>query len=414
MFETGEPTSSPDLTIETLVELARRWSDLSVGDCDDETLLDAAVGLERVVSLVSVASAHVLAELRVRGTCDARYGHHAQTWVAAQAGCSVGGVRRRLRIGDRLRRDLDVIDDAVVRGSVSFDHAATLTSMANPRVADVISSIQDEIVTMADATTFDRWKADVAALVELVDVDGAAPSDVSLNHASVAITLDGTTRLDATFDADVGAGVRSAIEARADELFRRLTRDNEETAGELDVPERSVLRALAIAELLRNGLGARANQPVAELSLVFFGDEITDRDGHALSEPAAHLAACDADLWALVIDSFGEPLDVGHVRRLATPAMRRAMAIRDGGCVFPGCDAPVEWADAHHVRHWLDGGRTAVENLASLCRHHHGVTHRRGWTMGVTDDQWFWWDTPSGQRLWSQRHHRRRAGPDDP
>jgi hypothetical protein len=87
---------------------------------------------------------------------------------------------------------------------------------------------------------------------------------------------------------------------------------------------------------------------------------------------------------------------------------------RDGGCVFPGCDRPPAWCDAHHVDERSRGGRTDLRRMALLCRHHHTVTHRRDWTMGVTEDQWFWWDTPSGRRLWSQRHGRRRDGPDDP
>ena len=83
--------------------------------------------------------------------------------------------------------------------------------------------------------------------------------------------------------------------------------------------------------------------------------------------------------------------------------------VRDGGCVFPGCDAPPSWVDLHHVIHWGDDGLTVLENLASLCRHHHGVTHRKGWSMTATADEWFIWTTPGGRTLHSQRHGRQRA-----
>ena len=49
--------------------------------------------------------------------------------------------------------------------------------------------------------------------------------------------------------------------------------------------------------------------------------------------------------------------------------------------------------------------------LVALCRRHHGITHRKGWTMHATGDGWFWWTTPSGDTFWSQRHGRQRAGP---
>ncbi|HEX6548167.1 MAG TPA: HNH endonuclease signature motif containing protein [Candidatus Dormibacteraeota bacterium] len=43
------------------------------------------------------------------------------------------------------------------------------------------------------------------------------------------------------------------------------------------------------------------------------------------------------------------------------------MVHRDRGCRFPGCHAPAEWADAHHLRHWLKGGETELYNLVLLC-----------------------------------------------
>jgi len=112
-------------------------------------------------------------------------------------------------------------------------------------------------------------------------------------------------------------------------------------------------------------------------------------------------------IHALVVDTLGVPLDLGREQRYANRAQRRALARRDGGCVFPGCDAPVGWCDAHHIVDWDDGGPTDLPNLAYLCRYHHGITHRQGWTMVATDDQRFTWTTPSGRTLHSQRHRGR-------
>ncbi|MCZ7629783.1 MAG: HNH endonuclease [Microthrixaceae bacterium] len=63
--------------------------------------------------------------------------------------------------------------------------------------------------------------------------------------------------------------------------------------------------------------------------------------------------------------------------------MRRALVVRDGGCVFPGCDAPPGWCDAHHVIEYANDGQTVIVNLVLLCRHHHGIVHRTGWTMSL-------------------------------
>jgi hypothetical protein len=133
----------------------------------------------------------------------------------------------------------------------------------------------------------------------------------------------------------------------------------------------------------------------------------TTPDGSPVPPPVAEVLLCDPAIVALIIDTLGVPLDLGRTTRLANRAQRRALARRDGGCVFPGCDMPVTWCDAHHVTAWHAGGTTDIAHLALLCRYHHGVTHRHGWTMTALADQTFTWTTPHGQTLHSQRHRGR-------
>jgi hypothetical protein len=76
-----------------------------------------------------------------------------------------------------------------------------------------------------------------------------------------------------------------------------------------------------------------------------------------------------------------QPLDIGRATRVIPAAIRRALVLRDGGCRFPGCDRPAEWTDAHHLRHWLHGGHTALDNLVLVCRRHHVMLHETGWTI---------------------------------
>jgi len=58
-----------------------------------------------------------------------------------------------------------------------------------------------------------------------------------------------------------------------------------------------------------------------------------------------------------------QPLDLGRTSRVVSPAQHRALAVRDGGCVFPDCGRPLAWCEAHHLWHWLDGGPTDLDNL---------------------------------------------------
>jgi hypothetical protein len=78
-------------------------------------------------------------------------------------------------------------------------------------------------------------------------------------------------------------------------------------------------------------------------------------------------------------DDRGNVLDVGRKTRTIPSAIRRALTARDQRCQFPGCSA--RRCDAHHIDHWVDGGPTRLDNLVLLCRRHHRVVHKGGFTL---------------------------------
>ena len=391
-----------------LGDTGRKLAGADVRVCSDEELFDAATGLDGLISHAQVAQAHVLAELESRGATEARFGTRTASWVASRSSSARGPIAGRLRVGRALRDHFDRIDEAVGDGTLSFDHAKALCDTSNPRITDTLAAAQDQIVALADGATFDQYKRDVTALAEVADTDGAEP-DVEENKLSMPVTIGGNVRLDGMLDAANGLALRTAINHRADELFRRFTRDHAECA-DIEVPGRSTLRALALVELIRYAIGAEpgtGSAPRAEVTLVLHDHAVTDTEGQPVTQAAADVWGCDPDIWAVIVDRMGIPVDVGHANRLATTAQRHAMAVRDGGCTFPGCDAPIEWCDHHHVVDWHHGGPTDLANLVALCRHHHGITHRTGWAMTLDDHQIPHWTAPSGERFTGQRHRRR-------
>ncbi|MGA7688956.1 MAG: HNH endonuclease signature motif containing protein, partial [Jiangellales bacterium] len=94
------------------------------------------------------------------------------------------------------------------------------------------------------------------------------------------------------------------------------------------------------------------------------------------------------------------PLDVGRSARLATSGQLKALRVRDGGCVHPGCTRTSAYCDAHHVGHWADGGLTALTNLVLLCRHHHRTLHAGLWSLepDIGQPGRFWASTAGWQR----------------
>ncbi len=122
-------------------------------------------------------------------------------------------------------------------------------------------------------------------------------------------------------------------------------------------------------------------------------------------------------MTAVLRDPFGGAvLNFGRDRRVVSRAQRCALALRDGGCSFPGCTAPPEDCDAHHIVHWRHGGATDLDNLTLACwATHHRLVHDGGWHIVAGPDgrpRWFrpdrtrvddapGWDrgTPSPRRL---------------
>lgn len=105
--------------------------------------------------------------------------------------------------------------------------------------------------------------------------------------------------------------------------------------------------------------------------------------GGPIPTSAARTLACDAVLQRVVLSPAEAPLELSRTVRLASVTQRRALAVRDGGCVVPGCTAPPQACDAHHVTHWADGGPTDSRNLCLLCPAHHTAVHAGTWAVAI-------------------------------
>ena len=107
--------------------------------------------------------------------------------------------------------------------------------------------------------------------------------------------------------------------------------------------------------------------------------------GGQLTPDALRLLACDAAVIPIVMNGYGQPLDIGRATRTIPDGLRRAVLIRDGGCAYPGCDRTPSWTQVHHIRPWEDGGPTSLDNCCALCRVHHRLVHRNsGWDIRIT------------------------------
>ena len=129
----------------------------------------------------------------------------------------------------------------------------------------------------------------------------------------------------------------------------------------------------------------------------------SDLDGIRVSAETSRRMACDAAVVAMVHAKNGSLLkdssllNVGRRTRTIPPHIRRALEERDRGCRFPGCGC--RFTEAHHVKHWADGGETSLRNTLLLCRRHHRAVHEGRVKVSVNRDGTVLFFTPSGKML---------------
>jgi hypothetical protein len=207
-----------------------------------------------------------------------------------------------------------------------------------------------------------------------------------------------------TFDDETAAWwqsvIRSALRPRRGGPRFMTVEDRAAAAGLVEDPRTNEqLTYDLITDVFRTGALAGgsdiygARQPGVRMVVV--KDAIGPRDAFGRLRATGHLedggdaiagsvidrALCHVGTVEVTVDSCGNPLDVGKEQRLYTGRQRIALAVRDGGCLWPGCPVPASYCEAHHSDHWADGGRTDIDRGILLCRFHHMLLHNAGWRI---------------------------------
>jgi hypothetical protein len=344
--------------------------------------------------------------------------------IAAELGCASTAVllSERLRIGRREaagrvrlaaelgpRRALSgqpspakfpLVAAAVADGAISDRHAALICRTIDglpEAAAEQAGAVEATLVEHARTLNPDQLAMLTRTVRACLDPDGVLASERDHDrrrHATLTVLPDGSGRLQAQLtgeatavwqtilstlgrpvpDVDTGEGDRrSAGERRHDALLdagQRLLR-----AGTL--PDAGGAPATVLVTLTLEQLEARTGLA-------------TTGHGGRISVPQALRIAAEADIVPVVLGDAGGVLGYGLTRRIASVGQRRALAARDGGCSFPGCDRPPDWCESHHLIGWADGGCTDLDNLTLVCGFHHREHRKRGWTCHITNGVPYW------------------------
>ena len=375
-------------------------------------LVEVAEGIEQLQRYLDAAWVNVLAQIDADDVTDERFGLRTARWLEHHAVVPPAAANRRVRIARRVHEWLPHTLRSLGAGRIGEPHANVMAHhVGNERIRDRFCALEAEIVAYAEDVSFEAWKRKVDDVAARLDVDGPEPDefDHSLNRLS-ASRSGNKLFVKGVFVGAWALGLEEAISRGADDQYQRFQRDAKATNGEISVPYRTCLNALALVELVGHGhqarLGGTAVAPAADITLVCEVDELTRATsvfGSTVSDRIVSYLACNAEFSLLLVDRLGVPLDLGRAARYANRDQRRALLYRHRGtCAFPGCNVPLRGCHIHHIIEWDPVGRTDLVNLVPLCPFHHGVTHRQGWAMTANGDGTLTWTTPLGQQLHSR------------
>ncbi len=374
--------------LEPLAGIAGRLASIDTSLWSDAALADTFIGLRREIDRLESVAARLFVAAEGRGI---PYGQGAtspaawaqwrtgQRWAEAKASFDAGLACEQLPLTAK----------AWAQGEISASTARTICRGLRKGHEQVYREVEDTLVHFAAERNIAELDGLIGYYRKCCDtVDDREPSDqngVQLSRVGDRWALDGdldalggdtlSRAVNAALDLPTEGDERSPARRRADALVRIADYflDHEDLpveAGEaphvsLTIGWETIMSWLPIPAV---------PQDPTDLAALLSGAQ---RDQ----------LLCDANIARIILGPDSQPLDVGRTQRVVPRWMRRAVALRDRHCRYPGCDRRPHRCEVHHVTAWTDGGATALWNLVLLCPFHHHVIHRQGWTAtfdGVT------------------------------
>ncbi|MGW4679989.1 DUF222 domain-containing protein [Micromonospora taraxaci] len=359
--------------------------------------LDAAHRLEQRLAAVQLA---LVRELDGRGTALAQGASSTAVWLRDRLRLSIPAARRLVDLAAALDAGASGVSAALASGEISVEQARvigdtvrTVHTAAGAEAAEKAVGVLVEwagqfepaLLRKVGTRVLDHVAPEVAEAAARAALDAEARRAGQDRHLTLSERRDGRLRLSGNLDAETAGLLRAAL----DPLTAPSGPDDPRCAGQR--------RHDALADLCRFVLrsdelpehGGEAAQVVVTTSFDVLTRQLaagTLDTGPRITPETVRRLACDAAILPAVLGGSGQTLDVGRQRRLITGPLRRALVLRDRGCAFPGCDRPPRWCDAHHIRHWVDGGGTSLANSVLLCAHHHRHVHRGEWAVRLGGD----------------------------
>lgn len=346
----------------------------------DEELASDLDEIERAVRVLEAERSRRLAEFERRGAHTDDGFLSLSSWLVARHRVAPSTASRRVRVARSLAA-MPQAAEAFSGGELS-DAAVGLLAAAQEAHPEAYERAEEALLQAARTLPVAGLRSVIAYWRQAQDLEQAEIEEDGRfegRYLHASPTLGGMVRVDGDLDPETGQAVITALRAVMDADVRA------HAGPELRRPGQR--RADALGQICRSWLDSSDRPKVLgerpHMVVTLDLEALEGRAGRSelqdagpVTPEAARRIACDAKVSRVITDGASRPLELGRSSKVVPPALRRAVAVRDGGCRFPGCGRPSGWCDAHHVRHWADGGATSLDNLVLLCRPHHRAVHR--------------------------------------
>jgi hypothetical protein len=399
-----------------------------------------AAGMKEDGRLISMAQARIVvrqAEFGRRQAYSEDGATSLESWTAESLGASVATARSYSHVAEK-SQDLPHLMGSLCVGEISFDKVRTVVDVATPETDRALCAQAKDLSVRELAevarTTAARARSASVSLSRSERDSRYLRFNPQNRTMTVQLPTEDYARTVACVDA-FAAGVSSEEKTpldqrRCDGLMGMVdsvtsghgNRTNASPAATTTSPTSGTTTSGTTTSGTPTAPGPFF--VVAHVPLQDLVDDAGDKselaaelEHHGLIDvETVQRIACDATVVVAVDDRHGHTMYEGRARRFPAGAQRREVIRRDRHCRFPGC-SNATFAAVHHIVPWKLGGGTDLDNLVLLCKHHHGVVHRNGWSMTGNPNEELSIVGPTGRVmasrpsvLWTRVTGRARAG----
>ena len=350
-------------------------------------------------------------------------------WLNWKCGIALGPAREKIRVA-RCLEGLSLINKAFSTGALSYSKVRAMTRVATTDNEEYLMMIAEN----GTASHMEKLVRKYKRVEHQTLPTEAEQQNLSPEESRSMVSYqddDGMFVIHARLPAEIGSLVVKAIESivrrqKAEEeailnneknsknVSAETFSDQQTVAAPLTFPQQRADALIQLAEhyiaTVTNDSGIKSLAGKQRCQIMLHVDLKTLKGNKSSQEACCNIdnqqwispeiarqLSCDASITTVMEDDKGEVLNIGRKSRTIPTAIHHALNLRDKSCRVPGC-CSAKYLDAHHIKHWANGGETSLSNLVMLCRQHHRELHKNAFSIEINKNELIF-ITAKGKRM---------------